>query len=66
MMPLSPIEQMIDKATGYNPNEHKHAKPPEWKPIVCDGCHNHRRVFISEGKPHRILCTRCLTKKGKP
>jgi hypothetical protein len=56
--PPSPIEQLVDEATGYKPN----TQPPElWKPITCDKCRKHRRVHIANRKPYRILCTACLT-----
>jgi len=59
----SPIEQMIDKATGYKPEARPSVK---WSPVNCDACGNHRRVLIAATKPFRVLCRRCLTKKGKP
>jgi len=60
IIPRSPIEAMIDKATGYDASKHLLTDP-----IRCDICHKHRRVFIMRSKPHRILCAQCLRKERR-
>lgn len=56
-MTISPIELMIDKVTGYVPGK---IHPVKYNPVRCDNCRRHKAVLVSDTKPTKILCKKCV------
>lgn len=67
MRRLSPIEMMVDKATGFKSG----APPPGWVTLRCPKCRRTKRVASVKSDPKNTAtveapCNKCDTGGDKP